>query len=120
MTRTIIAILLILVGVVGIAGGIWGFSLQIGSDVDPNVLNAAKTVLDYADSAVNTADDWLSDLTGGKLTLTGVVNDAVGDGIDLNSEWSVKTFAYFHAMEILLGGIIGVETGLLLFKFGRK
>ena len=118
--RTLIAILLILVGLVGIAGGIWGFSLQLGSDVDPNVLSAAKTVLDYADSAVGTADDWLSNLTGGKFTLTGVVNDAVGDGIDLNSEWSVKTFAFFHALEILLCGIIGVETGLLLFKFGRR
>lgn len=119
MFRTLIAILLILVGIVGIAGGIWGFSLQVGSDVDPTVLDAAKTVLDYADSAMNTADDWLSDLTGGKFTLTGVVNDAVGDGIDLSSDWSVSWFAFSHALEILLCGIIGVETGLLLFKFGR-
>ncbi|MBQ2954226.1 MAG: hypothetical protein IJE07_11915 [Clostridia bacterium] len=120
MFRTLIAILLILVGIVGIAGGIWGFSLQIGSDVDPNVLNAAKTALEYADSAVNTADDWLSEVTGGKFTLTGVLNDAVGDGIDLTNELSVKTFAYFHALEILLCGIIGVETGLLMFKSRRR
>ena len=115
--RTIIAILLIVIGVVGIAGGVWGFSLRIGSEVDPTVLNAAKTVLDYTDTAMTAADDWLSDLTGGKSTLTGIINDMVGSNVDLTSDWSVSLFAALHALEILLCGIIGVETGLLLFKF---
>jgi len=117
--RTIIAILLIVIGVVGIAGGIWGFSLRIGSEVDPTVLNAAKTVLDYTDNAVNAADDWLSGLTGGKSTLTGIINDMVGSNVDLTSDWSVSLFASLHALEILLCGIIGVETGLLMLKFRR-
>ena len=117
MIRTIIAILLILLGVVGIAGGVWGFSLQAESNVNADVLAAAHTVLGYADGAVDSADDWLSSLTGGKLTLTGVINDAVGSGIDLTNETSVSYFAFCHALEILLCGIIGVETGLLLFKF---
>lgn len=117
--RTLIAILLILVGVVGIAGGIWGFSLRAGSEVDPTVLNAAKTVLDYTDGAMTAADDWLSGLTGGKSTFTGIINDMVGNGVDLTSDWSVSWFACLHALEILLCGIIGVETGLLMFKFRR-
>lgn len=119
MTRTIIAILLIVVGVVCIAGGIWGISMQIGSDVDPNLLGVAQTVLGYADGAVESADSWLSGITGGKLTVTGILNSAVGDTVDLTNEWSVKSFVFWHATEILLGGIIGVETGLLLFKFGK-
>lgn len=115
--RTLIAILLILVGIVGIAGGVWGFSLRMDSDVDPNVLGAAKTVLNYADTAMDTADSWVSSITGGKATITGLVNSMVGDGIDLTSENSVSWFAFSHALEILLCGVIGVETGLLMFKF---
>ena len=120
MIRTITALLLILVGVVGIAGGIWGFSLQAESDVNADVLAAARTVLNYADGAVDSADDWLGNLTGGKFTLTDVINEAVGNGIDLSNDLSVSYFAFCHALEILLCGIIGVETGLLLFKWGRR
>ena len=120
MIRTLIAILLILVGIVGIAGGVWGFSLQVGSEVDPTVLNAAKTVLNYADSAMSSADNWVSSITGGKATVTNFINDMVGDGVDLTSDWSVSWFAFSHALEILLCGIIGVETGLLMFKSRRR
>ncbi len=119
MVRTLIAILLILLGIVGIAGGIWGFSLQVGSDVDPNLLSAAKTVLDYTDSAVGKADSWLLEVTGGKGSLTDLINGAVGGSVDLTSDRSVSWFAYQHALEILLFGVIGVETGLLLLKFRR-
>lgn len=120
MIRTITALLLIIVGVVGIAGGIWGFSLRAETDVNADVLSAAHTVLNYADGAVESADDWLHELTGGKFTLTGVINNAVGSGVDLTDDMSVSYFAFCHALEILLCGIIGVETGLLLFKWGRR
>lgn len=120
MIRTLTAILLILVGIVGIAGGVWGLSMRMDSDVDPNVLSAAQTVLGYADSAMSTVDGKLSEWTGGNFTLTGFVNGLVGDDVDLTSELSVKSFAFWHATEILMGGIIGVETGLLLFKWGRR
>ena len=116
MLRTVIAILLILVGIVGIAGGIWGFSLRIDNDVDPRLLSAAQTVLEYADSAMTSADDWLSNVTGGKATVTSFINDLVGDSIDLDSNQSVSWFACLHALEILLCGIIGVETGLLMLR----
>ena len=119
MTRTLIAIVLILVGLVGIAGGIWGFSMRAENNVNVDVLAAAHTILNYADGAVNSADDWLSNLTGGKFTLTGVINDAVGSSVDLTNDTSVSYFAVCHALEILLCGIIGVETGLLLLRFGR-
>ncbi len=120
MLRTVIALLLILVGIVSIAGGIWGFSLQIDNDVNPDVLSAAQTVLGWADGAMETADGWLSDLTGGKYTVTGVLNDVTGNSVNLTNDHSVAFFALMNAMELLLGGIIGVETGLLLFKFGRR
>ncbi len=119
MTRTILAVVLILIGIVGIAGGIWGFSLQSASGVSPAVLNAAETVLEYADSAVSAADDQLNRWTGGKFTLTSFLDDLAGDKVNLASTNSVERFALLHALEILLFGIIGVETGLLLFKFGR-
>lgn len=120
MIRTLTAILLILVGIVGIAGGVWGLSMRLDNEVDPNVLNAAQTVLNYADSAMTTVDGKLSELTGGNFTLTDFINGLVGDDVDLTSDMSVKAFAFLHATEILLGGIIGVETGLLLFKWGRR
>ena len=120
MLRTLIAILFILLGIVGIAGGIWGLSMQMSSDVDPSLLSAAEAVLGYADSAMSSVDGTVSDWTGGKFTLTGLINDLVGEDVDLTSDTSVKWFAFAHATEILLCGIIGIETGLLLFKFGRR
>ena len=118
--RNIIAIVLIVLGVVCIAGGIWGISLQIGSDVNPEVLSAAQFVLHNANEAVGKADDWLGGLTGGKVTFTGILNSMVGGDVDLTNDWSVSWFAFCHGVEILLGGIVGVETGLLLFKWGRR
>ena len=117
--RTLIAILLILVGIVGIAGGIWGFSMRLESDIDPNVLSAAKTVLNYADTAVATADNWVAGITGGSATVTGMINSMVGDGVDLTNDNSVSWFAFSNALTIILCGIIGVETGLLMIKFRR-
>lgn len=119
MLRTLIAILFILLGLVGIAGGVWGLSLQASSDVNPQLLSVAQTVLEYTDGAMETADDWLSGLTGGKSTFTGLLNGLTGDNVDLTNEASVKLFVMLHAVEVLMGGIIGVETGLLLFKSRR-
>lgn len=120
MIRTLIAILLIVLGIVGIAGGIWGFSLQQESGVDPNLLSAAQTVLGYADSAMTAVDSKVEELTGGKQTLTNLLNDLVGKDVDLTSDLSMKLFAMKNALVILLSGVIGVETGLLLFKWGRR
>ena len=120
MIRSIISILLIIVGVVAIAGGVWGLSLQQSSQVDPNLLGAAETVLNYADSAMQTIDGAVSGSTDGKLDVTGLLNNLVGDKIDLTDKGSVERFAFLYATEILLGGIIGVQTGLLLRKYGRR
>ena len=61
MLRTLCIELLIVLGVVGIAGGIWGLSLRAESDVPAELLGAAQTVLDYADKAFDGAHDF--DLT---------------------------------------------------------
>lgn len=115
--RTLIAILLILIGLVGIAGGIWGLSLQASSDVPAELVGAAQTVLEYADKAVAGADEKLAELTKNGFTLTGLLNSLTGDEVDLTSDISVKSFVMLHALEVLLAGIVGVETGLLLIKF---
>lgn len=120
MLRTLIAILFILLGIVGVAGGVWGLSMQMSSDVDPNLLSAAETVLSYADSAMTSVDSAVSGWTGGNLTVTGLLNDLVGEDVDLTSDASVKWFAFAHATEILLCGVIALQTGLLIFKFGRR
>lgn len=119
MTRIILCILLILLGVVGIAGGIWGFSLQMDSDVPTEVLSAARTVLSYTESGVATADTWLSEKTGGALNVTDVLNYVIGDELDLTDRGNVEWFARTNALTILLCGIISLETGLLLIKFRR-
>ena len=115
--RTLIAILLILVGLVAIAGGVWGLSLRAESDVPAEVLGAAQTVLQYADGAVAGVDDKLSQWTGGAITLTGVLNDLFDGQVDLTDDAGMKLFLMLHALEVLLGGIVGVETGLLICKF---
>lgn len=117
--RTLTAILFILLGIVGIAGGIWGFSLRADSDINPAVVNAAQTVLNYTGGAVDAADEWLAGLTGGKSTVTDILNSALGDNVDLSSDLSVSMYAWMHALEILLAGIVGVETGLLILKFRK-
>jgi hypothetical protein len=119
MLRTLIAILLILMGLVAIAGGVWGLSLRSESEVPAEVLGAAQTVLEYADNAVAGADDKIAQWTGGAFTLTGLLNDLAGGDLDLNDDAGMKVFLMLHAVEVLLGGIVGVETGLLMFKFRR-
>ena len=116
MLRTLIAILLILVDLVAIAGGVWGLSLRAESDVPAEVLGAAQTVLEYADNAMAGADDKISQWTGGAFTLRGLLNDLTGGKVDLTDDADMKLFLMLHAVEVLLGGIVGVETGLLLFR----
>lgn len=120
MTRLLVSILLIVVGVVGIAGGIWGFSLQATSDVSPELLSAAQTVLTYADEAVAGVDDKIAEWTNNAFTLTGLLNNLTGGAVDLYNDNSVELFVMLHALEVLLCGIVGVETGLLLLKFRRS
>lgn len=119
MLRTVVSILLILVGVVAIAGGVWGLSLQASSEVPAELLGAAQTVLDYADQTMNTVDGKLAEWTNDAFTLTGLLNDLTGEEIDLVDDASMKIFLMVHALEVLLGGVVGVETGLLLMKFRR-
>lgn len=117
MTRLLITILLIVVGVVGIAGGIWGFSLRATSDVPPELLGAAQTVLQYADNTVADVDGKIAEWTNNAFTLTGLLNTLTGEAVDLTNDASVQNFVMLHALEVLLGGIVALETGLLLIKF---
>lgn len=120
MFRWLIAILLIIVGVVGIAGGIWGFSMQASSDVSPELVSAAQTVLEYADEAMSGVDNKIAEWTNDNFSLTGIMNNLIGGEVDLSDDNSVQLFVMVHALEVLLCGIIGVETGLLMIKFRRS
>jgi hypothetical protein len=117
MLRTLIAILLILVGLVAIAGGVWGLSLRATSDVPAELLGAAQTVLEYADGAVSGLDEKIAQWTGNTFTLAGVVNEWTDGAVNLANEASMQVFLMLHAVEVLLGGIVAVETGLLMIKF---
>lgn len=120
MIKKLIAVLLILIGVVGVAGGIWGLSLQIGNDIDPAVAQAALTVLHSTDDVVSKIDGTISEWTNGSATLTGLLNSLTGNSVDLGSNLSVTWFAMGHALEILFAGIILIQTGLLIFAFDRR
>ena len=119
MTRKIIILLLFVIGIVFIAGGIWGLSLRQDSKVDPTLLGAAETVLTYADSALNTVNDAVADWTNDTINVTNLLNGLVGDAVDLTDESSLSRFAFLHAIELLLGGVVCIETALLARKSGR-
>lgn len=117
MLRKIIILLLIVVGIVCIASGVWGLSLQHNGEVDPALLGAAETVLDYAGNALDTMDSTVSDWTDSRLNVTDILNSLVGDAVDLTDKSSMTRFAFLYATELLLGGIICVQTGLLIRKY---
>lgn len=116
MLRTLCIILLIVLGLVGIAGGIWGLSLRAESDVPTELLGAAQTVLDYADKAFTGANDKIAEWTNNEHSLTSILNDLAGGKVDVASETSLQLFMMVHALEVLLGGVVCVETGLLLIR----
>ena len=84
MLRTLCIVLLILLGVVGIAGGIWGLSLRAESDVPAELLGAAQTVLDYADKAFDGANDKIAEWTDNEHSLTSIINSFTGDKVDVH------------------------------------
>ena len=117
--RTIIALVLILLGIVGVAGGIWGFSLDPEADVNTGLANIATDTLGTAQNLLDAMDEALAGVTGSESWATDFLNNAAGDNVDLTDDKSVADFASANALTILLFGIIGIETGLLMFKFGR-
>ena len=116
MLRTLCIILLIVLGLVGIAGGIWGLSLRAESDVPTELLGAAQTVLGYADKAFDGANSKIAEWTNNEHSLTSIINSLTGDEVDVGNETSLRLFMMVHALEVLLGGIVCVETGLLLTR----
>ena len=116
MLRTLCIILLIVLGVVGIAGGVWGLSLRAESDVPTELLGAAQTVLDYADKALAGADNKIAQWTNNEHTLTSIISSLTGNEVDMGNETAFGLFMMVHALEVLLGGVVCVETGLLLMR----
>ena len=116
MLRTLCVILLIVLGVLGIAGGIWGLSLRAESDIPTELLGAAQVVLNYADKAFTGANDKIAAWTDNEHSLTSIVNALTGDAVDLSSDTSLRLFMMVHALEVLLGGVVCLETALLLMR----
>lgn len=116
MLRTLCILLLIVLGLVGIAGGVWGLSLRAESDIPSELLGAAQTVLGYADKAFDGANDKIAEWTNNEHSLNSIIDALVGDQVDIANETSLQLFMMVHALEVLLGGIVCVETGLLLMR----
>lgn len=136
MFRLITAILLILVGLVGIAAGIWGiYTVKTNSDLDmalayiglvdlapktegDNLLvNGANAVLGAANNAMSAVDSFWSETFGDSAT--SMINNLLGDGIDLTNTHDMQLNICKYRVEILLVGIILLQSGLLMFKFGK-
>ena len=142
MFRTIVAILLILIGIVGIAAGVWGIytvqtndALSTGlaliglTDLAPQteegekniLLDGTNAVLDAATSAVDKIDEFAANTFGTSATdyVNSLVNEKLGIDIDLTNEMDVKLNICRYRVEILLIGIIVVQIGLLMIKYRR-
>lgn len=120
MLKKLIAILLILVGIVAVAAGVWGLSMQADSDINPEIAGVALKILEGTDDVMGKIDGTVSEWTNGGFTLTGLLNELAGDSVDLTNDMSVTAFIFLYALEILLFGIIGIETGLLIFAWSRR
>ena len=120
MIRKLIAILFILIGLVATAAGIWGiYTVKTNSDMDGNLLmNGVGKVLDAAGDTMNAVDQFFTEHFG--RSLTDSANDLLGDDIDLTNELNVKLNICRYRTEILLVGIIIMQTGLLIWTRSRR
>lgn len=113
MLKKLLAVILILLGICAVIVGVWGLSLQ-GTELPQWVTDFVDKALGY----MGEADKALTDATG-KSTAEYVL--ALSDGeIDLNDKLTVWFFVYQHAVSIILAGIVGVETGMLLWIFSNR
>lgn len=138
MIRKLIAILLMLIGIVGIAGGVWGiYTVQTNDDFtmflamygmadlapktngeDDPVQKLTEGVLGIAGNAMDSVDSFTSDLFGVKAS--DYLSEASGGLIDLTDTSGLKFNVCRYRTEILLLGIIVLQTGLLLWAWSRK
>lgn len=106
--RTILGLLLLLVGVVLVAAGVWGLSGMGDDGITQNITEAGI-------DALNAADEKLAELTG-DTTVTGLINEWTDGTVNLTSESNIMQMINNYALVILLCGIIGVLAGILLLK----
>ena len=139
MIRKLIAILFILIGLVATAAGIWGiYTVKTNSDMDmamavlgladiaPRLengdgnllMNGVGKVLGAAGDTMNAVDQFFTEHFG--RSLTDSANDLLGDDIDLTNELDVKLNICRYRTEILLIGIIIMQTGLLIWTRSRR
>lgn len=163
MFRKLIAILFILIGLVGVAGGVWGtytvktneavqlnlalidysvaceelnqipfmkgfwtntispdFS-QVKPQVDENgnvLVEGSEAVLNTFSNILGSVDSWLSEKTGTSLSQT-IVNQ-FGEEYDISDASTLNLLLCRYNIEILLGGIILMQFGLLLWAWSRR
>lgn len=117
MLKKLLAIILILLGVVAVVVGVWGLSLQ-GAELPEWVTDFVDKALVYVQDGKNLIDETLADNTG--RTTNEYLFELSNGEIDLNNKLAVWYFIYQNAMSIILAGVVGVETGLLLWIAGRR
>lgn len=139
MIRSLLAVLMILIGLVGVAAGIWGIytvntienmplllAMSELNDLKPQevkedsdlLLQGSQAVLNAADVAFQKIDEvFLEHFDKSPIAY---LNGLVGDEIDLTNELDVKLNLCRYRIEILLAGIILMQTGMLMWVCGRR
>ena len=113
MFKKLLALILVLLGICAVVVGIWGLSLR-GAELPQWVTSFVDKALGY----MGDADKALTEATG-KSTADYVYSISNGQ-IDMSNKLTVWFFIYQNAVSILLAGVVGIETGLLLWLIGRR
>ncbi len=106
--RTLLGLLLLVVGIVLAAAGIWGLTGMADDGISYNITEAGI-------DALNAADEKLAELTG-DTTVTGLINEWTEGSVDLTSTEKILVLINENALVITLMGIIGILAGFILLR----
>lgn len=113
MLKKLLAVILILLGICAVIVGVWGLTMQ-GTELPQWVTDFVDKALGY----MGDADKALTEATG-KSTADYVYDISKGE-IDMTNKLAVWFFVYKNAVSIILAGVVGIETGMLLWIFSRR
>lgn len=106
--RTLLGLLLLVIGVVLVAAGIWGLTGMADDGISQDITEAGM-------NALSAADEKLAELTG-DTTVTGLISEWTDGSVDLTSTERILQTINDNALVILLCGIIGVLAGFILIR----
>lgn len=111
MIRTLLGLVILVIGIVLIAAGIWGLQDMANDGI-------SRDITEIGMDALQAADDKLAEWTGG-TTVTGVISDLTGGAVQLQTQPAILRTISENALVVLLCGIIGLLLGLLMLRGNR-